>query len=422
MSDILCLDTEPETVNMLKANGHSVTQAPFGYRDGIRYLHVAPHDFDLIVCDLRNPACYDEDKWGPYGGNDNYKCRVVPRKELTWETRLISRGPGSFAVERYRYHLISETQVERMNPTTPFGPKDVRQAIALGGIPAVIFLNPEWMLRTGNEFPDFVGLHWGVGKANASKITILEPLATIVRGWEPALDITVPVTCMLRSGPTVPLRVSQDDYLDDNPIVVDRVNSMLGQVARCGKGTVWMVPATNDNARAASQFASNLDALTRFDASVPAAPKPGGTTQRTKWDIFISHASEDKKFTDQLYAALSASGVKVWYDKSVLTMGDSLRAKIDEGLAGSRFGVVVLSHAFFNKDWPKAELDALVGLQMGDGRKRILPVWHEMDRKGVAKYSPLLANLLGSESRLGIQENIEDILAATDWPNGRVES
>jgi hypothetical protein len=39
---------------------------------------------------------------------------------------------------------------------------------------------------------------------------------------------------------------------------------------------------------------------------------------------------------------LTALGLKVWYDEWTLTIGDSLRQKIDEGLAGSEFGIVVL--------------------------------------------------------------------------------
>lgn len=44
--------------------------------------------------------------------------------------------------------------------------------------------------------------------------------------------------------------------------------------------------------------------------------------------------------------------------------GDSLRASIEAGLAQSRFGVVVFSHAFFGKNWPPAELNALFAREM----------------------------------------------------------
>jgi TIR domain-containing protein len=63
--------------------------------------------------------------------------------------------------------------------------------------------------------------------------------------------------------------------------------------------------------------------------------------------------------------------VNVWYDEFELRIGDSLRRKIDQGLSRSRFGLVVVSHAFFAKNWPQYELDGLVALEMA-GRQRIL--------------------------------------------------
>jgi hypothetical protein len=93
MAEILCLDTEQRTVAALQAAGHSVLSAPFGYRTGMRYLHRPPQELDLVVCDMRRAACFDVRRWGPYGGNDNYKCTIVPESELNWETRLIASSP-----------------------------------------------------------------------------------------------------------------------------------------------------------------------------------------------------------------------------------------------------------------------------------------------------------------------------------------
>ena len=73
-----------------------------------------------------------------------------------------------------------------------------------------------------------------------------------------------------------------------------------------------------------------------------------------EWDVFICHASEDKAtVVEPLAMALGREGLRVWYDRSVLTIGDSLRRKISEGLSRSRLGVVVISPAFFTKSWPQ---------------------------------------------------------------------
>src|SRR5579871_6446281 len=136
------------------------------------------------------------------------------------------------------------------------------------------------------------------------------------------------------------------------------------------------------------------------------------TDASIKWDLFISHASEDKvAFVQPLAEALRGAGLKVWYDRWTLALGDSLRRKIDEGLAKSRFGVVVLSHAFFAKDWPQNELDGLVSREIG-GRKVILPVWHGLTKADVVKYSPLLAGRFAARSEDGMGRVVEQIKAA----------
>ena len=75
--------------------------------------------------------------------------------------------------------------------------------------------------------------------------------------------------------------------------------------------------------------------------------------QQPSWDVFISHASEDKETVARpLAEALARRGVKVWFDAEQLTLGDSLRRSIDQGLAQSRYGIVILSRRFFAKEWP----------------------------------------------------------------------
>jgi hypothetical protein len=120
-----------------------------------------------------------------------------------------------------------------------------------------------------------------------------------------------------------------------------------------------------------------------------------------RWDVFISHASEDKAFVGPLAEGLIKSGLSVWYDTTTLTVGDRLRRKIDEGLSKSRFGVVVLSRAFFAKEWPQIELDGLVAREI-EGAKVILPVWHNISRAEVVRYSPILGGVLAADSTDGI--------------------
>lgn len=111
-----------------------------------------------------------------------------------------------------------------------------------------------------------------------------------------------------------------------------------------------------------------------------------------EYDVFISHASEDKdNIVRPLANALQEAGLRVWYDEFELRIGDSLRRKIDMGLAHSRFGIVVLSQQFFRKGWTNYELDGLVTRTV-TGEQILLPIWHNVSKQEVIEYSPSLAD------------------------------
>ncbi|MCA9924517.1 MAG: TIR domain-containing protein, partial [Anaerolineales bacterium] len=130
------------------------------------------------------------------------------------------------------------------------------------------------------------------------------------------------------------------------------------------------------------------------------------TTVTVDFDVFISHASEDKDdLVRPLADALVEMGIKVWYDEFQLKIGDSLRRSIDAGLANSTFGIVVLSPSFFAKNWPQYELDGLVQREM-EGGKVILPLWHKVSKSEVMGYSPSLADKLALNSTVATIEEL----------------
>ncbi len=140
-----------------------------------------------------------------------------------------------------------------------------------------------------------------------------------------------------------------------------------------------------------------------------------------QWDVFICHASEDKSaVVDPLAKELQKQGLRVWLDRSVLIIGDSLRRKIDEGLGSSRFGVVVLSQNFFTKSWPQRELDGLVQRELSEG-KVILPVWHKVTHADILRYSAPLADKMAISTEHGISMLAEQIIRAVQPANDTVE-
>jgi len=132
------------------------------------------------------------------------------------------------------------------------------------------------------------------------------------------------------------------------------------------------------------------------------------------WDVFISHASEDKDAVVRPLAEyLRSIGVKVWYDEFTLSLGDSLRQSIDYGLANSTFGVVILSPSFLAKNWPKKELDGLFSKE-AEGKKVILPVWHQIDQAGLSKYSPMMADRFAVSTAKGLDAVVKEIMKVVD--------
>lgn len=128
------------------------------------------------------------------------------------------------------------------------------------------------------------------------------------------------------------------------------------------------------------------------------------------WDVFLSHASEDKSAVAiPLAQALQDRGITVWLDKAELKIGDSLRRRIDRGLRSSRFAAVVLSEAYFTKGWTQYELDGIVTLGVG-GQQDLLPIWHELTHAQVAAHSPSLADKLArNTSDVSIDEIADEI-------------
>jgi len=128
-----------------------------------------------------------------------------------------------------------------------------------------------------------------------------------------------------------------------------------------------------------------------------------------KWDLFLSHASEDKEeFVRPLANKLKENGIKVWYDEFEIDWGDSIRESIDNGLKESRFSIVVLSKSFFKKSWTNNELNGYFSFDSKEA-KRILPIWYNVTIDEVKEYSPILSDRAAANSEDGIEKIIEKI-------------
>ena len=113
------------------------------------------------------------------------------------------------------------------------------------------------------------------------------------------------------------------------------------------------------------------------------------------YDVFLSHATEDKEDVARpLALLLQERGLRVWYDEFELKIGDNLIAKLNAGINGSRFGIIILSNSFFAKKWTIHELNMLENLWVTENRV-LFPVWHNITLEEIRAFRAWLANIFG---------------------------
>ena len=140
----------------------------------------------------------------------------------------------------------------------------------------------------------------------------------------------------------------------------------LGGRVTLGTTTGWLLtPPTSPEA--ANQLVRDSLAVEKAD---PAHEKYHG--------IFLSHTGVDKPFVRQLRTDLVAHGVpRVWLDEAEIDIGDSLIAKIEEGMKLSRYIAVVLSKKSIGAPWVKKELDVAMNREIASGEVVVLPLLYE---------------------------------------------
>ena len=196
--------------------------------------------------------------------------------------------------------------------------------------------------------------------------------------------------------------VSEDEALAfQSQSGVDPFSDLSDEIDKCRNSLVALSEELRSHPEVRTRHQSGASSATASRAAAGA---------NVSWDVFICHASEDKEpFVRELAEAVRAEGLKVWYDDFTLTIGDNLRRSIDRGLEASRYGVVVLSPHFFAKEWPQRELDGLAALE-NEGRKVILPVWHNIDVDGIRRRAPTLVYRFAAKSRDGFKKVVQDLL------------
>lgn len=129
-----------------------------------------------------------------------------------------------------------------------------------------------------------------------------------------------------------------------------------------------------------------------------------------KYDAFISHAVEDKlAIANDLARGLEEAGLSIWYSGRELNAGDSIDKVIQEGLNQSRYGIVILSKNYIDKNWTMKELHFLMSKE-GPERKVILPVLYDVSPEDLAAKDINLADRYGLRADGGMDVLVKKLV------------
>jgi hypothetical protein len=103
------------------------------------------------------------------------------------------------------------------------------------------------------------------------------------------------------------------------------------------------------------------------------AGKSTQSSSSEKYDVFISHAGEDKHFASHLHYIFERLRLRPFLDEADLHPGDNADLKIFGAVGGAPVGLVLLGETFFKKKWPMDELREIVG------QRTLLPVLYKLD-------------------------------------------
>jgi hypothetical protein len=125
-------------------------------------------------------------------------------------------------------------------------------------------------------------------------------------------------------------------------------------------------------------------------------------------DAFVSYASEQRTEAREIAGALKALGFDIWYDELNLRVGDSLLGRIEQGLADSKAGVLLISREYLDKPWTRAEMDSLVRDYV-QGAKKLVPIRLGVSADDVAAKSPILGGVLSLDFSVGLPQLVDEV-------------
>lgn len=118
------------------------------------------------------------------------------------------------------------------------------------------------------------------------------------------------------------------------------------------------------------------------------------------YHVFISYATEDEAYANELARSLQWLGLTVWFAPIALEIGGKLLDSINAGLMASQYGLLLLSPTYVSKKWTSYELDVL-HRQHIEKDKKLLPIWHGIDKAQLDNWNPGLSGIVALRSAEG---------------------
>ncbi len=138
--------------------------------------------------------------------------------------------------------------------------------------------------------------------------------------------------------------------------------------------------------------------------------------------VFLSHTTVDKEIVEAIGRFLTKRGLDVWIDSWVMTAGDSLVAKISEGIQESDRLVVCLTPNSVESNWVKKEVSTGIVMELaeekGFGEKFVVPALLIPCKVPTMLRDKLYANFTNKSFESACEELLAGI---TNAPTGSID-
>ncbi|KAF7124833.1 hypothetical protein RHSIM_Rhsim12G0052700 [Rhododendron simsii] len=129
---------------------------------------------------------------------------------------------------------------------------------------------------------------------------------------------------------------------------------------------------------------------------------PPAPAFRLRWDVFLSFRGEDTRhgFTDRLYEALLAEGVRAFRDNAGTSKGDEIAPSlVDDAIHDSAAAIAVVSPSYASSRWCLEELATIC-----ECRRLLIPVFFNVDPSHVRRQKgPFEEDFRSLERKFGVE-------------------